>query len=127
MAGSVLGLGIDLVELERVERALGRWGRRIVERLMRPAEAGRLPEAPRARTRAFAEAIAVKEAASKALGTGWTRGVTWRDVELLVGESRVLLHEGAARRAAALGASGVELTELAVREGLAIAEVWLLS
>jgi holo-[acyl-carrier protein] synthase len=128
MAEDVLGLGIDLVELERVERALGRWGRRIVERLMSPPEAGRLPTEPSPRTEAFATAIAVKEAASKALGTGWTRGVTWRSVELVAGdEARVLLHDGAARRAAALGARGVRLTELTVREGIAIAEVWLLS
>jgi len=124
---TVLGLGIDLVELYRVERALGRWGRRLVERLMRPSEAGRLPPQAESRTQAFAEAIAVKEAASKALGTGWTHGVTWRDVEHVGGEARVVLHGGAARRAAALGASGVRLTELSVREGLAIAEVWLLS
>lgn len=124
---TVLGLGIDLVELFRVERALARWGRRIVLRLMRPPEAERLPQEPASRTRAFAEAIAVKEAASKALGTGWTRGVAWRDVEHVGGQARVLLHGGAARRAAALGASGVRLTELSVREGLAIAEVWLLS
>ena len=123
----ILGLGIDLVELFRVERALARWGRRIVERLMCSPEAERLPQEAAARTRAFALAIAVKEAASKALGTGWTHGVTWRDVELVDGEGRVLLHAGAARRAAALGASGVRLTELSVREGLAIAEVWLLS
>lgn len=90
MAEDVLGLGIDLVELERVERALNRWGRRIVERLMSPPEALRLPTEPAPRTRAFATAIAVKEAASKALGTGWTRGVSWRDVELVAGhEARV--------------------------------------
>ena len=124
---TVLGLGLDLVELDRVERAMARWGRRIVERLMRPPEALELPAQAPERTRAFAEAIAVKVAASKALGTGWTHGVTWRDVELVRAEARVVLHEGAARRAAALGASGVRLTELSVREGLAIAEVWLLS
>ena len=124
---NVLGLGLDLVELDRVERAMARWGRRIVERLMRPPEALRLPAQAQDRTRAFAEAIAAKEAASKALGTGWTHGVIWRDVELVRAEARVVLHGGAARRAAALGAHGVRLTELSVREGLAIAEVWLLS
>ena len=123
-----MGLGVDLVELERVERALARWGRRIVERLMSPPEAARLPEPATERTRAFAEAIAVKEAASKALGTGWTRGVTWRDVELVPGaEPGVLLHAGAARRATALGATGARVSALSVREGLAIAEVWLLA
>jgi holo-[acyl-carrier protein] synthase len=128
MVEGVLGLGVDLVELERVERALARWGRRIVERLMSPPEAARLPEPAPERTRAFALAIAVKEAASKALGTGWTRGVTWRDVELVGGApAQVLLHAGAARRASLLGARGARVSELAVRDGLAIAEVWLLA
>jgi holo-[acyl-carrier protein] synthase len=122
----VLGLGIDLVELERVEGALARWGRRMIERLMTPREASRLPAEKAARARAFAEAIAVKEAASKALGTGWTRGVAWRHVELdATAAPRVALHEGAARRAAAMGAREARVVELKVRDGLAIAEVWL--
>ena len=126
-AERVLGVGVDLVEIERVESALARWGRRIVDRLMAPAESARLPPEGPERTRAFAEAIAVKEAASKALGTGWTRGVAWRHVELERGPSpRALLHEGAARRAAALGARRARVVELTVRDGLAIAEVWLL-
>lgn len=129
MAGDrVLGLGVDLVELERVERALGRWGRRMVDRLMSPAEAGRLPQPPDERVRAFALAIAVKEAASKALGTGWTRGVCWRDVELHGGEApQVGLHGGAARRARALGATDARVAELRLSDGLAIAEVWLVA
>ena len=126
-AERVLGVGVDLVEIERVESALARWGRRIVDRLMATAESARLPPEGPERTRAFAEAIAVKEAASKALGTGWTRGVAWRHVELERGPlPRALLHEGAARRAAALGARSARVVELTVRDGLAIAEVWLL-
>jgi holo-[acyl-carrier protein] synthase len=116
-------VGVDLVELDRIERALARWQGRIVARLMRPEEAARLPPAGEARTRAFAEAVAVKEAASKALGTGWTRGVAWSDVEL--DRAAVLLHGGAAARARALSGRSTELVELWVRDGLAVAEVWL--
>jgi holo-[acyl-carrier protein] synthase len=123
----VLGVGVDLVELDRIERALERWQARIVGRLMRPAEAERLPAAGAARTRAFAEAVAVKEATSKALGTGWTRGVAWSDVELDRSAAPVVrLHAGAAARAQALRARTAEVVEVAVRDGLAIAEVWLL-
>ena len=119
---------MDLVELDRVERALARWGRRIVERLMAPPEASRLPAGEPFRTRAFAEAIAVKEAASKALGTGWTRGVFWRHVELdTTAAPRAALHDGAARRAAAMGAREARVAELEVRDGLVIAEVWLVA
>ena len=127
-AERVLGVGVDLVEIDRVAAALARWGRRIVDRLMAPDESARLPPEGPPRTQAFAEAIAVKEAASKALGTGWTRGVAWRHVELdRRSAPRALLHEGAARRAAALGARGARVVELTVRDGLAIAEVWLLA
>jgi holo-[acyl-carrier protein] synthase len=127
-AERVLGVGVDLVEIDRVAAALTRWGRRIVDRLMAGPESARLPADGPERTQAFAEAIAVKEAASKSLGTGWTRGVAWRHVELVRGPSpRALLHEGAARRAGALGARGARVVELTVREGLVIAEVWLLA
>ena len=122
----VLGVGVDLVELDRVERALARWGRRMIDRLMAPPEAARLPAAEPERSRAFARAIAVKEAASKALGTGWTRGVAWRHVELdATGAPRALLHEAADRRARALGASAARVASLDGRDGLVIAEVWL--
>jgi holo-[acyl-carrier protein] synthase len=115
------------VELDRIERALERWQGRIVTRLMRGAEAQRLPAGGEARTRAFAQAVAVKEATSKALGTGWTRGVAWSDVELDARDAPVVhLHAGAASRARALRARTAAVVELTVRDGLAVAEVWLL-
>ena len=76
----MLGLGVDLVELDRVESSLQRWGDRLVAKLMDPPEAARLPAGGAERVRAVALAIAAKEAASKAIGTGWSRGVRWRDV-----------------------------------------------
>ena len=80
----IIGVGIDLIEQARVARALDRWGERLVAKLMGPQEAARLPPGPD-RARAVALAIAAKEAASKALGTGWTRGVVWRDVVVDLG------------------------------------------
>jgi holo-[acyl-carrier protein] synthase len=76
----VVGLGVDLVELERVRDALARWSERLVDKLMDPVEARMLPEAAEDRALALGEAIGGKEAASKALGTGWSRGVQWRHV-----------------------------------------------
>jgi phosphopantetheinyl transferase (holo-ACP synthase) len=94
---------------------------------MDPPEAGRLPPAEPDRSRAIALSIAAKEAASKAIGTGWTRGVRWRDVEVFLEDApRVVLHAAAARRARALGSSGATRTRLEVKEGLALGEVWLL-
>jgi len=124
----VVGLGIDLIELDRVEGALDRWGARFVARLMDPAEAARLPAAEPARSRALALAIAGKEAGSKAIGTGWSRGVRWRDVEVVLGDApRVLFHHAAAARARALGSSGLAHVRLEIRGPLALGEVWLLS
>jgi holo-[acyl-carrier protein] synthase len=123
----VIGAGLDLVETDRVDQALARWDGRLVARLMGPEEAARLPPAGEGRARALALAIAAKEATSKALGTGWTQGVRWRDVELVAGPPpRVRLHAAAAARAHALGSAGECLVSLLDRDGLVIGEVWLL-
>ena len=127
----VVGLGVDLVEIDRVARALARWGDRFVDKLMDPAEARRLPAEAPARAHAVALAIAGKEAASKALGTGWSRGVRWRDVvvelaEPAAGEPRVRLLARAADVARAKGSDGSTVTRLETRGGLALGEVWLL-
>ena|SRR5438132_4005651 len=123
----IVGLGIDLIEEERVARALERWGERLVAKLMGPAEAARLPPGAE-RARALALAIAAKEAASKALGTGWTRGVAWRDVVVEAGPpAGVVLEGGALARARRLGSSGRTRTLLEVRGGLVIGQVRLLA
>lgn len=124
----VVGLGIDLIELDRVASALDRWGPRFVSRLMDPIESARLPADEPARSRALALAIAGKEAGSKAIGTGWSRGVRWRDVEVLLGEApRVVFHAEALSRARALGSSGASRVRLEIRGPLALGELWLLS
>ncbi len=124
----VVGLGVDLVELGRVAKALDRWGSRLVGKLMDAEEAGRLPAAAAERAQALALAIAGKEAASKALGTGWSRGVRWRDVEVrLRPEPVVGLRGGAAARARALGSSGRTWVRLELRDELAVGEVRLLT
>ena len=122
---SVVGLGVDLIETSRVERALSRWGERLVAKLMAPEEAARLPPEPGARARALAHAIAAKEAASKALGTGWSRGVRWRDVVLLPGPQLRLL-AGALARARALSGSVATRVHLEQRGDLVLGEVRLL-
>jgi holo-[acyl-carrier protein] synthase len=124
----ILGLGVDLVELDRVAAALARWGGRLVAKLMDPPEAGRLPKGPEARALALARSIAAKEAASKALGTGWSRGVRWRDVVVELDPApRVRLTGAAASRAQALGSSGQGFVRLEQRGNLVLAEFRLLS
>jgi len=124
----VIGLGIDLVELDRVREALDRWGHRFVAKLMDSQEADRLPATGDDQRRALALAIAGKEAASKALGTGWSQGVRWRDVDVDLGPpARVTLRGAAARRAGQLGATPRVQLILELRGELALAEVRLLA
>lgn len=123
----VKGLGIDLVERERVARILARWGDRLLRHLMDPEEAERLPGTLAARVDALAVAITCKEAASKALGTGWTRGVAWRQVDVDTRGPRLTLRGAAARRARALGSSGATRAVAERRGDLVLARVLLLA
>jgi len=124
----VIGIGLDLVETARVERALERFGERFVRKLMDAEEANALPVPPRERARALAFAVAGKEAASKALGTGWSQGVRWRDVVVRRGpEPSVRLDGRAAAVARARGSSGRSVLRLRAEGALAIGEFWLLS
>jgi holo-[acyl-carrier protein] synthase len=123
----VLGLGVDLVETMRVERLVARYGDRFVRKLMDAEESDRLPEAGPARVRALSLAIAGKEAASKALGTGWSQGVRWRDVVVTRGpEPAVHLLGRAEEVARERGSGGRTRTRLGIEGPLAIGEVWLL-
>ena len=74
-------LGLDLTEVDRVAGVLERWGDRFVRRVFRPGELSRSRRHPRARAEHVAGRFAAKEAAMKALGTGW-RGLAFRDVEI---------------------------------------------
>jgi holo-[acyl-carrier protein] synthase len=123
----VIGLGVDLVEIGRVERALERWGLRFVHRLMDEEEAGALPEGQGPRAMALAVAIAGKEAASKAIGTGWSQGVRWRDVVVDRTAPSVRLLGRALEVARSLGSTGRTSTRIELRGGLAVGEVRLLS
>jgi len=125
--GDIVGVGLDLVELSRVARSLERWGDRLVSRLMDPGEAGALPSGRPERIQAVATAIALKEAASKALATGWSRGVHWRQVVARPGPPPAVELTGrAAEVARERGSSGTTMSSLETRGDLLLAEVWLL-
>jgi holo-[acyl-carrier protein] synthase len=124
----LIGIGLDLVETARVERALARFGERFVQKLMDPGESSTLPPPGAARARALALAIAGKEAASKALGTGWSQGVRWRDVVVSIEPRPAVRLDGRAGEVARrLGSSGRGRLRLEVRGELALGEFWLLS
>jgi holo-[acyl-carrier protein] synthase len=124
----VVGLGIDLVERGRISRMLERWGDRLVHHLMDPEEARRLSEAPVERAEQLAFAIAAKEAASKALGTGWSRGVRWQDVDVWLGPlPTLLLRNRAGDIARHLGSDGTTRIRFESRNDLLLSSVLLLS
>jgi holo-[acyl-carrier protein] synthase len=78
----IVGLGVDITEVDRIEAAMARHGRAFLERLFTPSEIAYC-EKHRHRAERFAGRFAAKEAAMKALGTGWTQGVRWLDIEVV--------------------------------------------
>ena len=78
----IVGLGVDITEVDRIEAAIARHGRPFLERLFTPSEIAYC-EKHRHRAERFAGRFAAKEAAMKALGTGWTQGVRWVDIEVV--------------------------------------------
>ncbi len=83
----VVGSGIDIVEVGRVQKTLRRFGRRFEERTFSAQEIAACRGCPR-RVPCLAARFAAKEATMKALGTGWRRGVRFRDIEVEVGPGR---------------------------------------
>jgi holo-[acyl-carrier protein] synthase len=77
----IVGLGIDIAEVARIGAAIERFGRRFIERIYTEAEI-RYCESKLNKLERFAGRFAAKEAAMKAIGTGWKLGVAWRDFEV---------------------------------------------
>jgi holo-[acyl-carrier protein] synthase len=77
----ILGIGMDLVKVSRIEKALGRWGERFQNKVFTPGEI-RYCLGKKKPSSSFAARFAAKEAFVKALGIGIRRGVHWRDVEV---------------------------------------------
>jgi holo-[acyl-carrier protein] synthase len=96
----IIGIGSDLIDIRRIERSLERYGERFIARLFTDVERAR-SERRRARAASYAKRFAAKEACAKALGTGMSRGVFWRDmgvVNLPGGKPTMQLTNGAAKR-----------------------------
>jgi holo-[acyl-carrier protein] synthase len=105
----IIGLGTDLVDIRRIEQVIERFGERFLDRIFTPVERQRCDR--RANPAAgYARRFAAKEAASKALGTGFRRGVFWRDlgvVNLPSGQPGLRLTGGALRRLEAITPAGM--------------------
>ncbi len=104
----MLSTGVDIIEISRVRDVLDRYGQRFLDRVFTPGEI----EYCRGRAPNLAARFAAKEAAMKALGTGF-RGVSWRDIEVVrkqSGAPAIQLHGRAEKRARRLGLQEMALS-----------------
>jgi holo-[acyl-carrier protein] synthase len=108
----IVGTGIDIAEVPRIAESIQRFGDRFLKRIYTEGEI-RYCDSKANRAERYAARFAAKEAAMKALGTGWSRGVRWRDVEVYRqpgSRPTIRFHGKAAEFAARLNAKNVSLS-----------------
>jgi holo-[acyl-carrier protein] synthase len=122
----IIGIGLDATEIPRIADTITRHGDRFLRRIFTDGEV-RYCQERRHAAQHFAARFAVKEAAMKALGTGHSRGVLWRDVEVVRrgGPPQLQLHGAAARRFEAMGGRSSVVT-ITHTDTLAMAQVILM-
>jgi holo-[acyl-carrier protein] synthase len=106
----ILGIGNDMIDIGRIERSIERFGNRFLDRIF-TAEERRRSDRRNQRAASYAKRFAAKEACSKALGTGFRRGVFWRDMgvaNLVSGQPTMELTGGALARLKAITPAGYE-------------------
>ncbi|NIQ89778.1 MAG: holo-ACP synthase [Deltaproteobacteria bacterium] len=95
----IRGIGVDIVKVDRIEKAVERWGHRFLKRIFTAAEIERCQKRARP-AQCLALRFAAKEAFAKALGLGMREGLRWRDIEVVhdnFGKPDLLLHNQAQR------------------------------
>ena len=103
---AVLSHGVDLVEVERIERMLQAHGDRFINRVFTEGEQAYAESGPGLRAERYAARFACKEAVFKVLGTGWGQGVSWSDVDVVRdpgGQPRIHVSGVASKRAQTMG------------------------
>ena len=96
----ILGIGNDVIDIRRIEETLGRYGERFIARVFTEVEV-RKSERRAQRAASYAKRFAAKEACSKALGTGFRKGVFWKDMGVVnepSGKPTMVLTGGALAR-----------------------------
>ena len=105
----IIGIGSDLCNIERIQNSLDRWGDKFLRRVFTDVEQAKAESRPHTRAGTLAKRFAAKEAFSKAVGTGFKRGVYMRDigvVNLPSGAPTLSLTGGAKARLDALAPEG---------------------
>jgi holo-[acyl-carrier protein] synthase len=122
----IVGTGIDIAEVPRIKQSIERFGDRFLQRIYTAGEI-RYCDSKANRVERYAARFAAKEAAMKALGTGWSHGVRWRDCEVVRlpgGRPAIAFHGKAGEIAARLGVKNAALS-LSHTSEQAIAQVIL--
>ena len=120
----ILGIGIDMEEVERIRIVIDRHGARFLDKVYTQSEIDYVEDKVN-RYERYAARFAAKEATMKALGTGWNHGVHWRDLEVVNcpdGVPTLNLSGGALDRATEMGFQRVHVSMSHTR-GMAVAEV----
>ncbi|MCT8998930.1 holo-ACP synthase [Chelativorans intermedius] len=125
----IIGLGSDLIDIRRIERTLERHGERFTRRVFTEVERAK-SDRRRERAASYAKRFAAKEACAKALGTGLSRGVFWRDmgvVNLPGGKPTMELTGGAAARLRAMVPAGHRaLVHLTITDDFPLAQAFVI-
>ncbi len=124
--GMIVGTGIDIAEVERIAHSIARFGGRFKERVF-TADEIRYCESKANKAERYAARFAAKEAGMKAIGTGWSQGVRWQDIEVKRmpgGRPTLVFHGRAGEFFARLGGKKAHLS-LTHTEGMAMAYVIL--
>lgn len=125
----IVGIGSDLIDIRRVEKTLERHGERFTQRVFTETERAK-SDRRRLRAASYAKRFAAKEACAKALGTGLSRGVFWRDmgvVNLPGGKPTMHLTNGAAKRLESLLPEGHEgFVHLTITDDFPLAQAFVI-
>jgi holo-[acyl-carrier protein] synthase len=122
----IYGIGVDLVKISRIQKAMENWGKRFQEKIYTERECALCLGKPRP-TRYWAMRFAAKEAFSKAIGLGMRQGIHWKDIEVAAnafGKPELILHGRAKEICLQAGIKNSFLT-LTDEDGYALAVVVL--
>jgi len=125
----IIGLGSDLIDIRRIENSLERFGSRFSSRIFTDIEQAK-SDKRKNRAASYAKRFAAKEACCKALGTGISNGVFWRDMGVVndkSGKPTMVLTNGAAKRLAEIIPSGyVPLVHVTITDDFPLAQAFVI-
>ncbi|MEO0329563.1 MAG: holo-ACP synthase [Pseudomonadota bacterium] len=125
----IIGLGSDLIDIRRVEASINRFGDRFTHRVYTQIERTK-SDKRRNRAASYAKRFAAKEACSKALGTGISKGVFWKDmgvVNLPGGKPTMKLTNGASKRLAQMLPNGYDaVIHLTITDDFPLAQAFVI-